>query len=47
MNAGQLWQTFWETGSPEIYLLYNFARRQGEEDVSEGTGACTSGYGLQ
>lgn len=47
MNAGQLWQTFWETGSPEVYLLYNYARKQGREDVSEGTGTCASCNGLQ
>ncbi len=47
MNAGQLWQTFWETGSPEVYLLFNHARKQGKEDVPESTSAGASCNGLQ
>lgn len=47
MNAGQLWQTFWETGAPEVYMLFNYARRQGGEDVPESAGAGASCNGLQ
>ena len=47
MNATQLWQTFLETGSPEVYLLYNQARKQGRTDVSESAGTCATGIGLQ
>ena len=27
MNAGGYWQLFLETGAPEMYLLYNKARK--------------------
>ena len=47
MNSEQLWQTFWETGSPEVYLLYNLARKQGEFNVSKSTSIGASGYRLQ
>lgn len=42
MNAGQLWQTFMETGAPEIYLMYNRARKMEESDVSDSTRPCAS-----
>jgi len=47
MNAGQLWQTFWETGSPEVYLLFNQARKQEKQDVPESTGVGASSNRLQ
>ena len=47
MNATQLWQTFWETGSPEVYLLYNQARKQEKENVPESAGVGASRDRLQ
>ena len=38
MNANQLWQTFLETGSPEVYLLYNQAKKVEQINVLDGTG---------
>ena len=42
MNANQLWQTFLETGSPEVYLLYNQAKKVEETNVLDGTGIGTA-----
>lgn len=47
MNAKQLWQTFLETGAPEVYLLYNQAKKVDNYHVLDGSGACDSGNGLQ
>lgn len=47
MNAAQLWQTFLETGSPEVYLLYNQARRIDEIHVLDSSRSGASGNGLQ
>ena len=38
MNVNQLWQTFLETGSPEVYLLYNQAKKVEKTNVLDGTG---------
>ena len=42
MNTQQLWQTFLETGAPEVYLLYNQAKKVETKDVFNGAGAGTS-----
>lgn len=47
MNIGQLWQTFLETGAPEIYLLYNQARKLEGSNVSNGARIGTAGNELQ
>lgn len=46
MNAQQLWQTFLETGAPEIYLLYHQAKKVEIGDVPECTGAGPAGNAL-
>ena len=46
MNANQLWQTFLETGSPEVYLLYNHAKKVEENHVFDGSGIGSSGHAL-
>lgn len=46
MNENELWQSFLETGAPEIYLLFNHARKQGNGNVPESTGTGTSYYRL-
>ena len=40
MNAQQLWQMFLYTGSPEVYLMYNAARRAEAANVLDDSGAC-------
>jgi len=47
MNAQDYWSIFIETGAPEMYLLYNKARRMEELDVSDNPGSCSTGLGLQ
>lgn len=47
MNAKNLWQIFLDTGAPEMYLLYNRARKLEETHVLDDPGAGTPGYGLQ
>lgn len=47
MNAQDYWTIFIETGAPEMYLLYNKARRMEEADVYQNQGTGASGNGLQ
>ena len=47
MNAQQLWQTFLETGSPEVYLLYNQAKRVEQNHVFDSSRAGPAGHSLQ
>lgn len=47
MNAQQLWQVFMETGSPEIYLLYQQVKRMERTHVPDDQGLGTAGNGLQ
>lgn len=47
MNAQDYWSIFLETGAPELYLLYNKARKMEEADVFNHSGTGSAGYGLQ
>ena len=47
MDSQNLWQLFIETGAPEMYLLYNKARKMEESYVLDDTGIGTSGNRLQ
>jgi len=47
MNAANYWQLFMETGAPEMYLLYHKALKAEEKNVSDHTGHCAPGNGLQ
>ena len=47
MKAQDYWTIFMETGAPEVYLLYNQARRMEEADVCNDTGACITSLGIQ
>lgn len=47
MNAQEYWQFFLETGAPEIYLLYNNARKMENTHVFDDSGPGASGHGLQ
>ena len=46
MNAQQLWDVFLETGAPEMYLLYNQARKAEKENVLDATGFGSARYTL-
>lgn len=43
MNTQQLWQTFLETGAPEVYLLYHHSKKVENSNVLDSTGSCGSG----
>ena len=47
MNKSDYWQLFMETGAPELYLLYNNARKMETAHVSDNKGTGTQSYGLQ
>ena len=47
MNAQEYWQIFLDTGAPEIYLLYNNARKKEQTDVLDDSGAGSAGHSLQ
>ena len=47
MNSNDYWKIFVETGAPEMYLLFNRARRMEDGYVPENTGACAESVGLQ
>lgn len=47
MNAQNFWNLFLETGAPEMYLLYNQARKLEEGHVPESPGAGAPGHELQ
>lgn len=47
MNAQNFWQMFLETGAPEMYLLYNKARKLEETHVLDDPGPGAAGHALQ
>ena len=47
MNAMDYWQMFLETGAPELYLLYNNARKMEKSHVFNDSGPGASGHSLQ
>ena len=47
MRAKEYWDIFMETGAPEMYLLYNKARKMEETHVSDGPGTGAESFGLQ
>ena len=47
MDSTILWGLFLETGAPEIYMLYNKARRMEASDALENTGLSTPDIELQ
>lgn len=46
MNSQDYWQMFLETGAPELYLLYNNARKMENVHVPDDAGTRTSGHSL-
>lgn len=47
MESKMLWQLFMETGAPEMYMLYNKARKTEEAHVPNDTGTCSAGHEIQ
>lgn len=47
MNAQSYWQLFLETGAPEMYLLFNKARKAEDIHVLDNSGTGASGNSLQ
>lgn len=47
MNKQDYWNIFLETGAPEMYLLFNKARRMEEANVSDDPGVGSESFGLQ
>ena len=47
MNAQDYWQVFLETGAPEMYLLYNQARKTESLHVFNDSGTGVTGHQLQ
>ena len=47
MNSQDLWQVFLETGAPEMYLLYNKARKTEGLHVLDDPGIGAAGHELQ
>ena len=46
MLAQDYWQMFLETGAPEMYLLYNNARKTERSDVLDDSGLGAAGHSL-
>lgn len=47
MRSQDYWQIFLETGAPELYLLYNNARKMESIHVLDHTGTGTESHGIQ
>ena len=47
MNSQDYWQMFLETGAPELYLMYNNARKMENTHVFDDSGPGSAGHGIQ
>ena len=47
MNANSFWQAFLQTGDPDIYLLYNWAKKMEDVHVFDDSGVGAAGNDLQ
>lgn len=47
MDSQMIWQIFVETGAPEMYLLYNKARKLEEPNVLDDPGTGAESHCLQ
>ena len=47
MTSQEYWQMFLETGAPEMYLLFNNARKMEIDNVLDNPGPGASGHDLQ
>lgn len=46
MDANEYWKLFLDTGAPEMYLLYNNAKRMEQTHVFDDTGPGITGHTL-
>ena len=46
MTSKDYWQMFLETGAPELYLLYNNAKKTEITNVFDGPGTCSESHGV-
>ena len=46
MKSQDYWQLFLDTGSPEMYLMYNKARKMESAHVFDNAGSGTAGLTL-
>ena len=46
MTSKDYWQMFLETGAPELYLLYNNARKSEITNVFDSSGPCSEGHSV-
>ena len=47
MTTQDYWEAFLETGAPEIYLLFNNARKMEKAYVLDDSGVGASGHSIQ
>ncbi len=47
MKKEEYWNLFWETGAPELYMLFSKERRTENTHVSDNAGTGAAGNGLQ
>ena len=47
MKAEDYWKLFIDTGAPELYMLYQNARKMESLHVPDNTGPGSTGHGLQ
>ena len=46
MTSQDYWQMFLQTGAPEMYLLFNNARKMEKANVPDDQGPGTTGHSL-
>ena len=46
MESAILWELFMQTGAPEMYMLYNKAKKTEEAHVPNDTGTCSASHQL-
>lgn len=46
MTSQDYWKIFLETGAPELYLMYNNARKMENTNVFNNTGSGDQGHSL-
>ena len=47
MTSQEYWQMFLETGAPELYLMFNNARKMENTNVFDNNGTGDQSHGLQ
>lgn len=46
MKSLEYWKCFMDSGAPEYYLMYSYAKKMEESDVFDDKGTGTSGLAL-